>query len=248
MFSIFLTYILVGFFSAFLLPQLMPVAILQKLIYYAKNFETSHRDRILKPLVLPLIRLGIHPNVITILGFLLVFAVAYGFLVEANPLFLFFAALFAGLSDMFDGVLARASGKVTMLGGILDGSRDFFLFIVLTARFVFANSVPYTLILWFIVGAAAIEVLKAGGIIKNGIFVGFGSSTKKRLGGEGKLSIDRAKFFFYIAGCLGILLGEVWLPGIYAGYVFLTGAIVLVFLSIICHAVLLRMPYEGHPA
>lgn len=246
MFSIFLVYIFVAIFGAFLLPQLIPGATLRKLIYYAKNFETKHRDRILKPLVLPLVRLGVHPNVITLLGFLLVFALAYGFLSGASPLFLFFVALLAGLSDMFDGVLARISGKVTALGGMLDGSRDFLLFAVLTLRFIFNDSVPYLFILWFVIGAAIIEILKAGGIIKNGMLIGFGLSAKKRLGGDGKLSIDRTKFFFYIAGCLGILLGEVWSPGTYLGYLLLAGAILLIFFSIICHVALLRMPREDH--
>ena len=244
LFTIFTVYMFAGFLGAFLLPRLMPAALLKNLVYHAKHFETDRRDRFFKSLVAPLIRLNIHPNVITISGFLLVLATAYGFLYEANTIFLFFAALLAGLSDMFDGILARASGKVTTLGGALDGARDFALFFTLTAWFIAKDYVPYHFILWFIVGAGLIELLKIAEIIKSGTTIGINPSLKRRLSGVGKLSIDRAKFFFYIAGCLGVILGKIWLPAAYLGYALIAIAVLLVWISILCHFILFKIENE----
>ncbi len=68
-------------------------------------------------------RLGISANFLTVSGLLL--AACSGWLIFRGEFF--FAAivlLSSGLFDMLDGAVARASGKDTVFGGILDSSLD----------------------------------------------------------------------------------------------------------------------------
>ncbi len=66
---------------------------------------------------------GLGPNAITIIGFLLNFPVAY---VLGQGWFLWggFLILFAGLFDMLDGAVARATGKSSKFGAFLDSTFD----------------------------------------------------------------------------------------------------------------------------
>lgn len=243
-FFILAVYATAGLFGAFLLPKFLPKDNPWQWVYYARHLDAIYRDKFFGPFMASLIRLRVHPNVVTGFGFALVLWIAYGFLSGADTLILFFAALIAGLTDMFDGILARTSGKVTALGGMLDGARDFFLFTTLTLWLIFIGNVAPAVILWLLIGACCIEALKVVEIIKNGKTDGLRASIKKRMSGQNKLSLDRAKFFFYIAGCLGLLLGEAFLAMRYVGYALFAVAILFIFLSIACHAVLFRMEPE----
>lgn len=70
-----------------------------------------------------LARLGLTPNMITVIGVLLSLLVAYvvatGHLVVGGVLF-----LVASGFDMLDGAVARAAGSVTKFGGFLDSTLD----------------------------------------------------------------------------------------------------------------------------
>jgi CDP-diacylglycerol--glycerol-3-phosphate 3-phosphatidyltransferase len=85
----------------------------------AKNFAR----RSVLPVAAALLRLGVTPNALTLIGFALNIAVAavigYGFQTAGGLLL-----LFAGLFDMLDGAVARLGGKVTVFGGFLDSTLD----------------------------------------------------------------------------------------------------------------------------
>ena len=85
----------------------------------AKNFAR----RSVLPVAAALLRLGITPNTLTLIGFALNVAVAavigYGFVTAGGVL-----VLFAGLFDMLDGAVARLGGQVTVFGGFLDSTLD----------------------------------------------------------------------------------------------------------------------------
>ncbi len=78
--------------------------------------------------VKPLGGLGITPNHLTILGMVLAGVTAYMYtMVPGNRVYLLHAAamfIVSGFIDAIDGVLARATGKVTRFGGFLDSVAD----------------------------------------------------------------------------------------------------------------------------
>jgi phosphatidylglycerophosphate synthase len=71
----------------------------------------------------PLARLGINPNVVTLLGLLLSIitacVIASGSVVAGGAL-----VLFAGIFDMFDGAMARVCNAATTFGAFLDSTLD----------------------------------------------------------------------------------------------------------------------------
>ena len=82
-------------------------------------------DRISEPIARFLVKTKVTPNILTITGFLLNVAVAalvgYDILLAAG-----LVLLFSGLFDMLDGALARATGKTSKSGAILDSVLDRF--------------------------------------------------------------------------------------------------------------------------
>jgi CDP-diacylglycerol--glycerol-3-phosphate 3-phosphatidyltransferase len=80
---------------------------------------------LVEPIARALHRLGVTPNLLTVLGFLLSFVnawlLAIGRLPLAGALILAFTAI-----DAFDGTLARLSGQATRFGAFLDSVLDRF--------------------------------------------------------------------------------------------------------------------------
>ena len=75
------------------------------------------------PVALLLGRMGLTPNLVTIIGLLIAVAAAYLIGVGqwwAGGL----VALFAGIFDMFDGALARNTGRASDFGALLDSTID----------------------------------------------------------------------------------------------------------------------------
>lgn len=75
------------------------------------------------PIALGLARVGLTPNALTLIGFFIacVAAVAAG---AQAWLLAGFLVIFGGIFDLFDGAVARATGKVSRLGGFLDSTFD----------------------------------------------------------------------------------------------------------------------------
>ena len=88
-----------------------------------KQFEET-----VKRFIAPLGRLGITPNMLTILGGVLATLTTYMYLLApVNRLYLIYTGIMinvSGLVDAVDGVLARSTGKVTRFGGFFDSVID----------------------------------------------------------------------------------------------------------------------------
>jgi archaetidylinositol phosphate synthase len=88
-----------------------------------KQFEETVRA-----FVKPLDKIGITPNILTILGVLVAVWTAYGYtLASINKAYMIYGGLLillSGFLDAVDGVLARSTGKVTRFGGFFDSVSD----------------------------------------------------------------------------------------------------------------------------
>ncbi len=91
---------------------------------------------IAEPIALALGKIGLTPNLLTLIGFLLNIAVAvilgYGHLMWGG-----IALLIVSAVDMLDGALARASGQVTKFGAFWDSSLDRYSEAVIFAGLLF---------------------------------------------------------------------------------------------------------------
>lgn len=109
-------------------------------------------------------RLGVHPNVVTVIGIVLGLCAAYMFLHDSVA---YNAAgivlmMFSNFCDSTDGQLARLTGQKTLVGRVLDGlSGDivfFFIYVALCLRLM-PCGIPGTDVQWgwsiFVVGVAA---------------------------------------------------------------------------------------------
>lgn len=89
---------------------------------FSRRIQQSARQFV-AAIMRPLARLGINPNVVTLLGLLLsivtAIVIASGYTVVGGAL-----VLFAGIFDMFDGAMARVSNAVTTFGAFLDSTLD----------------------------------------------------------------------------------------------------------------------------
>lgn len=74
-------------------------------------------------LIPPLINLNIHPNIITLLGFIPIYYI-YIYIQIKNRFLVYLFAFINYTLDCLDGELARKSGKTSRLGGILDSIHD----------------------------------------------------------------------------------------------------------------------------
>lgn len=80
-------------------------------------------NKLLNPIGYKMSRLGLKPNHITIIGFLLGFIIFY-FYATSQPLLALLAIIISGLMDALDGAVARASGLTTKFGAVLDAVLD----------------------------------------------------------------------------------------------------------------------------
>ena len=92
---------------------------------------------LLRPIVRLFVAMGVHPNVLTFTGFLITTISGY-FYAMGDFITAALVLLFAGLFDVFDGDVARMSGKVSRYGAFLDSTLDRF-----TEFFVFSGFVYY---------------------------------------------------------------------------------------------------------
>ena len=68
-------------------------------------------------------RTGLSPNALTVIGFLIACVAAVAAGAQAWPL-AGLLVIFGGVFDMFDGLVARATGKVSKAGAFLDSTFD----------------------------------------------------------------------------------------------------------------------------
>ncbi|MBU1008262.1 CDP-alcohol phosphatidyltransferase family protein [Candidatus Dependentiae bacterium] len=101
-------------------------------------------------------------NALTFLRILLVPIIVLGI---ANHLWtvVFFLLLFAGLTDVLDGYLARRLNEQTVLGACLDPIADKFLLIASFAALSFVDSPSFSIPSWFVFLVCVREVTILGG-------------------------------------------------------------------------------------
>lgn len=85
-------------------------------------YQDRHRI-ILKPLAEFLVKMGIHPNFITLFSFLITSSGVIWILLK-KPLIAFIWFLLSAPLDALDGYVARISGKVSRFGAFLDSTLD----------------------------------------------------------------------------------------------------------------------------
>lgn len=80
-------------------------------------------DGFVRPVGRTLGRTGLSPNAITVLGVLIQAGSAY-LIVEGRLVAAGFVAAAAGIADLLDGAVAKARGKATSFGALLDSTTD----------------------------------------------------------------------------------------------------------------------------
>lgn len=102
-------------------------------------------------------KLGVHPNVVTVIGIFL--GVCSGILFYFEDLWLNVAAvllmMFSNFCDSTDGQLARLTGQKTLLGRVLDGLSADITFVVVYFALAFRmwhHEIPFTNIEWGWIG------------------------------------------------------------------------------------------------
>ncbi len=141
---------------------------------------------LLKPVARIIARFGVHPNTLTVTGFL-VTVVAAIFYAEGRFVLGALVLLFAGLFDVFDGDVARLSNKVTRFGAFLDSTLDRFTEFFIFSGFAYHFKKDfYTVYLIFtaLFLSLMVSYTRARG-------EGLGYSTKKG-------PMDRPSRYFYI--------------------------------------------------
>jgi len=88
-----------------------------------QSVRRSIGERAAAPLVTVLVRLHIHPNTVTVTGTILTIGAGW---LAYQGLFLWSGVVvaIAGVADMVDGALARAVGRTSRFGAVLDSTCD----------------------------------------------------------------------------------------------------------------------------
>ena len=80
--------------------------------------------RLLDPLSRALLRIGVTPNAVTVLGTLGVGVGAIGFAARGSLVWAVVIVTLSGLTDVMDGAMARARGTSSRFGALLDSTMD----------------------------------------------------------------------------------------------------------------------------
>jgi phosphatidylinositol phosphate synthase len=80
--------------------------------------------RLLDPLSRALLRIGVTPNMVTVLGTLGVGVGAIGFAARGRLVWAVVIVTLSALTDVMDGAMARAQGTVSRYGALLDSTMD----------------------------------------------------------------------------------------------------------------------------
>ena len=170
-------------------------------------------NHVTQPVVTVLARTPLTPNLLTWLGFLITIGAAV--LIGTEHLFAAgFVVLVAGLFDMLDGALARATGKVTRFGGVLDSTLD---------RLSEAALLLGVLVI-FVRGQQVGESILVGLALTSSLMVSYLRSKVEALGIEANIGLfTRAERVIVLA--LGLLLSQFQ-------YVLIIALSIITFISI----------------
>jgi len=146
------------------------------------------------PVAFSLIRLGVTPNTITVLGFILSVISAF-FIVGGRLDMLFYIdeasrliiasilLLSSGLCDLLDGLVARMGSMMTTFGGFLDSVLDRYSEVVFLAALIYMN---YCSVLWGLLalsGSLLVSYARARGEVAglSGVGVGLAERPERLL-------------------------------------------------------------------
>jgi CDP-diacylglycerol--glycerol-3-phosphate 3-phosphatidyltransferase len=110
-----------------------------KIVFISKKYRETYY-KIISPVGRFLGRLGIPPNVISVLG--LILSILAGFVYSTGSFFwAAWVVVLAGCCDTLDGLLARSTGKGTAFGAFFDSTLDRYsdMFILMGLAWVFAG-------------------------------------------------------------------------------------------------------------
>ena len=154
---------------------------------------------LINPTVALVAKTGVSPNLVTVLSFLVGLVAAY---LLAQGLFLVgaLAVLLSGALDLLDGALARATGKVSPFGALLDSTLDR----LTEGAYLFG-------LLWFYLqGGSVLEVLLIYLTLLGSLLISYVRARSEGLGIQGDVGIlARGERLVILA--LGLLLGRVTL-------------------------------------
>ncbi len=159
--------------------------------------------KILAPVVEALARLGLTPNGMTLIGFLLNIGVAIllagGYFPWGGGLL-----LFAGLFDSLDGALARRLGRTTRFGALLDSTLD-----------RYSEAVVFTGLTWFYLSTGRyLEVMLIAAALVGSLMVSYTRARAEGLGLQCKGGwLTRFERVLLTAGGLitGLVLPMLWI-------------------------------------
>jgi len=112
---------------------------------YNETFIDKFSYVIVDNIIPYLIKLNIHPNVITLLGFIPIYLV-YTNILANNVILTYLFAFINCTMDCLDGELARKTGKISKLGGILDSIHDVLSFFSVLYLILNFYTIPIALI------------------------------------------------------------------------------------------------------
>jgi CDP-diacylglycerol--glycerol-3-phosphate 3-phosphatidyltransferase len=164
----------------------------------------KYARRVAEVIVSPLARIGMTPNMATLLG-LLLNAVAAAIIAFGNLRVGGVMLLFAGLFDMVDGALARIRNQKTTFGAFLDSTLDRYSEgIVLLGVIVFALSIQTPTVRTWIVVLAYIAALSS-------LMVSYARARAEGLGMSLKSGLMARPERVLVLGAGLIIGGESWL-------------------------------------
>jgi CDP-diacylglycerol--glycerol-3-phosphate 3-phosphatidyltransferase len=162
------------------------------------DFISKERVRgLFLPVTRRLAATGVSPNVLTVIGFLLVVAsavvVGLGYQQVGGVLFL----LTTGF-DLFDGAVAQLTDRKTMFGAFLDSNLDRYAEIAI----YLALLIPYTQ------QAAALEIVLCYLVMSGSLMVSYARARAEGLGLSGEVGLFQRPERVSLLGA-GLILGQV---------------------------------------
>lgn len=198
----------------------------------ATEMETARRDRLFLPLTRRMS--AVSPNAVTLVGFLIVGALAGLFWINAPIVVIFFAVFLGGVTDMLDGPLARNNNRVTTLGAKLDWMRDLSLTLITGIIVVSYGIVKLEFFIWFLTSWGFLGLLRMAEFkMANGTFL----NTEE----DYKFILDRVRLILiWVAALLLILASYHPLFGA-IGTALTIAAIAAAWFSVLLHAAHLKI-------
>ena len=117
-------------------------------------------DKLLKPVALGAAYLGLRPNHITIIGFLLGFAAFY-FYAVAQLLLALAMIIVSGFMDALDGALARTMSLETRFGSVLDAVLDRYVEFMVMIGIAFGGYVEWLYVVLAVFSSVMVSYTRA---------------------------------------------------------------------------------------